>query len=160
MTLPSNWTSLTAEQQMFVVTNLERTARGLAPMSAMATSLDQSSEQAAGAGSDPSPAAGFPFKEWGGNWSGAMGNPLEAMYMWMYDDGEGSANIDCTATNTSGCWGHRDNVLLVMSCAPCVMGAGFSATAYRGTPSMTELLVSTSGSPAVDFTWQEEEPYL
>jgi len=160
MTIPGNWTSLTPQQQLFVATNLERTVRGLAPLSAMATSLDQSAQQGASADQDPSPTAGFPFTRWGANWSGGFGNPLEAMYMWMYDDGEGSANLDCTPSNPSGCWGHRDNVLLAMSCTPCVMGAGFVAQAYQGGPSMAELLVSTSGNPAVDFTWQQEEAFL
>lgn len=143
-----------------MATNLERTVRGLPPLSAMATSLDQSAQQAAAGNRDPSPAAGFPFSEWGGNWGGALGNPLEVIYLWVYDDGEGSANIDCTATDTSGCWGHRDNVLMIMSCTPCVMGVGFDPTSYQGTPSLSELLVNTSGSPAVDFTWQQEEPFL
>jgi len=160
LTLPANWTSLTPQQQLFVATNLERTVRGLAPLSAMATSLDQSAQQGATADQDPSPVAGFPYSRWGGNWSGGFGNPLEAMYMWMYDDGEGSANIECTPTNPSGCWGHRDNVLMSIACAPCVMGAGFAPQAYDGGPSITELLVSTSGSPAVDFSWQQEEAYL
>jgi len=160
MGLPTDWSSLSPGEQLYVATNLERTIRGLPPLSEMATALDQSSAQAAVAAEDPSPPSGFPWTEWGGNWAGAVGNPLEAVYYWMYDDGEGSGNVDCTATDTSGCWGHRDNILMSMNCQPCVMGTGYDGTGYQGYPSWTELLVDTSGSPAADFTWAQVTPYL
>lgn len=160
MTLPTNWTSLTPQQQSFVATNLERTVRDLSPLSAMATAVDQDAQQAAAAAQDPSVPADFPYSQWAGAWAGELGNPLEAMYLWMYDDGEGSGNLDCTPSVTWGCWKHRDTILSVMSCTPCVMGAGFAPGAYQGMPSITVLLVNTSGSPESDFTWQQEEPYL
>lgn len=37
--------------------------------------------------------------------------PLAAMYGWMYYDGPGGFNLDCTSSDSSGCWGHRDNIL-------------------------------------------------
>jgi hypothetical protein len=160
MTLPSNWAQLTPEQQLFVVTDLERTARGMAPLSALVVPLDQAARQGASQDDDPTPPAGFPYTAWGSNWAGAVGNPLEAMYLWMYDDGLGSANVDCTSSNRSGCWGHRQNVLIELPCRVCVMGAGWLDGGYSGDPSMAELLVETSGSPAVDFTWQQESAYL
>lgn len=160
MSLPTNWTSLTPPQQMFVATNLERTVRGLPPLSAMATALDQDAQQAAAAGQDPPAPAGFPYTQWAGSWAGEVGNPLEAMYLWMYDDGEGSDNLDCTPSVTWGCWKHRDTILSAMPCSPCVMGAGFAPGGYEGMPSITVILASTSGSPESDFTWQQEEPYL
>jgi hypothetical protein len=153
MALPGNWSQLTPQEQMFTVTNLERTVRGLPALSAMASALDQASATAAAQNADPSPPHGFPWTAWGGNWAGAMGNPLEADYYWMYDDGLGSANIDCTPSDSSGCWGHRDNILMSLHCAPCVMGVGYNATAWRGDPSWSELLVDSSGSPALDFSW-------
>jgi hypothetical protein len=160
MVLPSNWGQLSPEQQIFVSTNLERTSRGLPPLSAMATALDQAAGRGAGQNVDPLPPGGFPYSQWGSNWAGAVGNPLEAMYFWMYDDGAGSANVDCSPSNQSGCWGHRVNILLRLPCTVCVMGTGWSATGYGGDPSMTELLVETSGSPAVDFTWRQESAFL
>jgi len=160
MTLPSNWARLTPQQQLFVVTDLERTARGLPPLTALVSTLDQAASQGASQDDDPTPPAGFPYTEWGSNWAGAVGNPLEAMYLWMYDDGLGSANVDCTSTNQSGCWGHRQNVLLGLPCRLCVMGTGWLSGGYSGDPSMAELLVESSGSPAVDFTWQQESAYL
>jgi hypothetical protein len=160
MVLPSNWNQLSPQQQIFVSTNLERTARGLPPMAAMATTLDQGALQGATQDIDPNPPAGFPYSQWGSNWAGAIGNPLEADYFWMYDDGEGTANIDCTPSNSSGCWGHRENILLRLPCTMCLMGTGWDAVGYSGDPSMTELLVETSGNPAIDFTWRQESAYL
>jgi hypothetical protein len=160
MVLPSNWTQLSPQQQIFVATNLERTVRGLPPLTAMATSLDQAAGQGAAQNVDPPPPAGFPYTQWGSNWAGAVGNPLEAIYFWMYDDGAGTANIDCTPTNQSGCWGHRENILMRLTCTVCVMGTGWDGTGYSGDPSMTELLVETSGNPSLDFTWRQESPFL
>ena len=155
MSLPSDWKSLSPQEQLFVATNLERTIRGLQPTEGMATALDGAAAQGASQNADPSPPPGFPWSQWGSNWAAAVGNPLEAVYLWMYDDGEGSSNIDCTPSNTSGCWGHRDNILLPLACQPCVMGTGLDPTAYQGNPSWTELLVDTSGSPQMDFTWSQ-----
>ena len=160
LALPTNWAQLSPERQLFVATNLERTARGLPPMTAMASALDQGAEQGAAQDTDPPPPGGFPYSQWGSNWAGAVGNPLEAMYFWMYDDGLGSANIECTPSNARGCWGHRANVLIELPCRVCVMGAGWAPQGYQHDPSMTEILVESSGSPATDFTWQEETAYL
>ena len=160
MQLPSNWYGLSPAEQIFVVTNLERVDRGLPPLQAMASALDQSAQQGAAADTDPSPPSGFPWTQWGANWAGAVGNPLEADYYWMYDDGPGSSNVDCTAGDSSGCWGHRNNVLMDLSCQMCVMGTAFAPTAYNSDPSLAEILVDSSGQPAVDFTWQQEQAYF
>jgi hypothetical protein len=51
-------------------------------------------------------------------------------------------------------------ILLSLACSPCVMGTAFDAAGWGGQPSWAEILVSTSGSPAADFTWDQETPYL
>jgi hypothetical protein len=160
MSLPSNWSSLTAQQQLYVATNLERMVRGLPPLSSMATALDQAASVGAATGDDPAPPGGFPFLQWGANWAGGVSSPLEAIYYWMYDDGPGSSNADCTAGDGSGCWGHRDKILMSLSCTPCVMGTGFDPRGWGGQPSWAELLVGMSSSPAVDFTWEQESAYI
>ncbi|HXW35295.1 MAG TPA: hypothetical protein VEJ87_12010 [Acidimicrobiales bacterium] len=160
LVLPGDWYWLTPEEQMLVATNLERTVRGLAPLQGLAIALQPSSEAAAADSSDPSPPGGFPFLSWGGNWAGGLGNPLEAMYLWMYDDGVGSPNVECTAPGQPGCWGHRDNVLAPMNCQPCVMGAGFDSTGWQGVPAWSELLVDTWGNPPLAFGWSEVLPSL
>jgi hypothetical protein len=160
LSLPGNWNALSPDEQLYVATNLERTVRGLPPLSAMATVLDAAASAGAASGIDPSPPGGFPALQWGANWAGGMGNPLEAVYYWMYDDGPGSSNADCSAGNPGGCWGHRDKILMSLSCSPCVMGTGFAVNGWQGQPSWAEILVGTTASPAVDFTWDEETPYL
>src|SRR3954469_9005743 len=47
MVLPGNFGSLTPAQQTFVVSNLERVDRGLAPVAGMVDSLDQLATEAA-----------------------------------------------------------------------------------------------------------------
>ncbi|HXX88873.1 MAG TPA: hypothetical protein VEI83_01460 [Acidimicrobiales bacterium] len=159
MTLPSNWWSLDGGQQLFVATDLERTVRGLPPLSAMASALDGAAVQGVQSDSDPGPPPGFPWTAWGSNWAGNLGNPLEAMYLWMYDDGSGGGNVNCSPSDPGGCWEHRHNILMGLACAPCVMGAAWG-TGPSGITAGAEILTDSSGSPAVDFTWAEEQPYL
>lgn len=151
MVLPGDWDALTPPEQLFVATNLERTARGLPPLRAMASALDATSQTAAADGDDPAPPASFPALEWGANWAGGLGNPLEAVYLWMYDDGYGSSNLDCRQPGASGCWGHRDNILMALSCHDCVMGTGFSPLGWQHQGAWAELLVDTEGDPALDY---------
>ena len=159
MVLPTNWFSLNPAQQLFVATNLERTVRGLAPLSAMAPVLDAAAAQGAAAGADPGVPPGFPVSWFGSNGAIFVGNPLEAMYYWMYDDGLGSTNVDCSSSNPAGCWGHRRNLLASMSCNLCVMGAAWGTTA-QGATSVGELLVTTTGPVIIDFSWADEQAYL
>jgi hypothetical protein len=159
MVLPTNWASLTPGQQLFVATDLERTARGLAPLGAVATALEMAADLGVTAGADPTAPFGFPRTEVFSNWAGPVGNPLEAVYYWMYDDGLGSSNIDCSLTHLSGCWGHRHNLLALLPCNLCVMGGAFGTTAV-GTTGVAELIVETAGPILVNFTWEGEKPFL
>jgi len=159
MVLPTNWSSLNPEQQLFVATNLERTARGLAPLIAVATALGPAAALGVTASVDPTAPPGFPHTEVLSNWAGNVGNPLEAVYYWMYDDGLGSPNIDCSLSSLSGCWGHRHNLLAPLACNQCVMGGAFGTT-VQGATGVTELIVETAGPIDVDFTWAMEQVYL
>jgi hypothetical protein len=153
MLLPGDWAILTPPQQLFVATNLERTARGLPPLWAMTDVLDQAAAGGAVGGTDPMPPAGAGVGTWGSNWAGAVGSPLEAVYLWMYDDGPGSSNVDCGPGGGSGCWGHRNNVLLHLACASCTMGVALDPQAWRGTPSWAELLADTAPGLSVSLSW-------
>ena len=52
------------------------------------------------------------FTNWhSSNISWGTDTPLAADFLWMYDDGTNSPNIDCHAASDSGCWGHRENIL-------------------------------------------------
>jgi hypothetical protein len=153
MTLPANWYSLSPQQQQYVATNLERSVRGLPELSGMVPTLDAVAATGAADAADPDLGTNqYPFTEWGSNWAGGVGNILEAMYLWMYDDGPGSSNVDCAIAGQQGCWGHRDNILMSMRCNPCVMGSGFDATGWDGNPSWAEILVDSYGAQNYDFT--------
>jgi hypothetical protein len=148
MELPSDWPALTPAEELFVATNLERTARGLAPFEGIATALEPAAQAGANSGSDPVPPGSFPSDYWTSNAGEGFASPLETLFTWMYDDGTNSPNADCRPGDTQGCWGHRDNILGSFSCTPCVVGSADSPSA-----SWSELMAETTGTPELSFAW-------
>lgn len=109
MILPKGYATMSIREQQWVVTNLERNDRGLPPFAGLYSVAD--SDANAGARADTDATNTVPdVRKWGEIWSGSA-NVLGSDVLWMYYDGPGGSNGDCTATNTSGCWGHRDNML-------------------------------------------------
>jgi hypothetical protein len=157
--LPSDYTSLTPEEQLFVLTDIERVSRGEAPVVGLSPLLDGDAEAGAATTSDPQFSfAAIPSSNWWGSnvVSGAL-NALDANYTWMYDDGYGGYNVDCTSPASSGCWGHRDNELTSGYGGTLVMGAG-DVPQQSGLQSMSELLVAVqdpSDLPPLTYTWAE-----
>jgi hypothetical protein len=168
MTLPSNFASLSAPEQLLVTVDLERVSRGETPVAGVSASLDALAQSAAVARQDPSlpSASSYPGATGGyvANWAGAL-SALDANYDWMYLDGwAGSAtfNYDCTSAQAAGCWGHRDNILVNGSRMPClvascslVMGGGY---VYLGAgqdfSSFSELIVQVNGAPSdLYYSW-------
>jgi hypothetical protein len=173
----SAYEKLTPIEQLFVTVNLERTARGLAPATVLTRSLDKVAQEGAKADEDPSLQnvpdplpGGSTSRRLGGNWAGGWDNALGANYAWMYDDGPGSDNGDCTKTNHGGCWGHRDNILGTFSTkAKCggerhelAMGAGHVTRGKKYGDSETELLVGVCGRTPTDvvMTWAKAKRLL
>ena len=161
----SAFSSLTSAEQIFAVINLERTARGLAPVSALTGQLNAVALSGAANSVDPqlqgwTLVGGKAVSGWASNWAGGL-TVLGADYFWMYDDGVGF-NVDCTTTNASGCWGHRDNVLLAgptsSSCAyaggrpELLMGAAELPAAYAGSAGIAEIMVTSCGGLPRDTT--------
>jgi hypothetical protein len=144
MHLPGYYDSLTEAQQLFVLANLERVARGLPGFQGLSTGLDHMAQSGATANNDPNGPSGA---TWGSNWAGGEASALFADYDWMYDDGPGSPNLDCTKSDPGGCWAHRENVLGDYGAAPS-MGAGVAKV--NGVMSLTELFASTPPG-ALDF---------
>jgi hypothetical protein len=180
MVLPSNWFGLSVPQQLFVIADLERTARGLPPYLGINAALTADAQRAAATRSDPSIAAGFPMANdaqgsagFGGAWSGGF-NVLAADYIWMYDDTWGgsaakTSNIACTSAGSAACWAHRDELLgsdpgynqgVGLGCTNCEMGTGFAMV--NGGASYVDLIEIPKGSlPAMSFTWANNVlPYL
>lgn len=180
MALPTNWNLLTPQEQLFVVIDLERTARGLPAYLGLSRPLSAAAQWAALRLKDPSLAKGLAVglnqqkvKEMGSTL--AVGySTLEADFVWMYDDGWGGAlsatsNIACTSSGAPGCWGHRDQLLgsdgsynpgVGLRCTNCEMGTGFAVV--RGAGSFTSLIERPKNGPSpMYFTWARNvEPYL
>ena len=175
MALPSNWYSLSTTQQLFVVANLERIARGLPPYLGINAALSANAQRAAQSNADPSVAAGFLIGNdaqgdpgMGGAWAGGFA-VLAADYIWMYDDGWGgsaaaTSNIACTSLSAPGCWAHRDELLgsdapfnpgVGLTCQNCEMGTGYAVV--NGSSSFVDLIELPKGAPpAMTFTWAQE----
>lgn len=162
--LPSNWTRLSVARQLFVLTDLERTARGLDPEAGLVATWSQDAQAGAMAGRDPSGPPGA-----GALWAGGEPNAIIVIDDWIYEDGrfrDGfSENLDCTATIGWGCWMHRD-ILLQDGAARCdshcAVGAGFSPVGYRGGgalighESYAELLGPDARAGSLTFSWDSE----
>jgi hypothetical protein len=179
--LPSNFARLTVDQQLFVLENLERISHGVPPLVGLSPSLAPPAQEAAQKSEDPVfqpiygavqvwlPPAGGSYA-FGGAWSGNAVNALGAMFGWMYDDGWGGKgntwNFLCTGPTSSGCWGHRDELLgeyTGISCTDCIAGAGYaSPAAHNFTESYVLLLVRPEHFPTpLAFTWDSSViPYL
>ncbi|MGA2519990.1 MAG: hypothetical protein ABSG81_04130 [Acidimicrobiales bacterium] len=164
VTLPSDFASLSAGEQLFVLSDIERVDRGLPPVVGMVDALDQDAQAGADGDTDATPSSlppGSSVSRWGSNWAEAAG-PLGSMYAWMYEDGPGSGNADCTAADGAGCWGHRDNVLgfdaAQISGGVLVMGAA-QATGPGDGPwtSDAELIAVITGSPSFTYTWAQAQ---
>jgi hypothetical protein len=124
LVLPSNFTSMSVPNQVFTLTNIERRDRGVSTFLALSSNLTSFVLTAANQALDPL----FPSwtREGGSNWASPK-NSLWAFFLWMYDDGIGSGNLECTSSNTSGCWGHRKNILAGYG-APRIMGVAVGST--------------------------------
>jgi hypothetical protein len=181
LVLPSNWKQLSIPTQLFVLTDLERTARGLPPISGLAADWNAIAQQGANVGRDPigvapwtpfrtssDPAIDGPQGGFGelGIEDPSTSNAIQAMVAWVYTDGiypNGSTgDADCTRADPQNCWGHREAVLEDSpfgSCQlECVMGAADSPTGYHGSPAYTEifpLFAGNNGDPVVT-SWTSE----
>lgn len=164
---------LTAAEQLFVLVDLERTARHLQPFAILSDQLDHIALIAVKAHTDPRLGArpilatSGPIVTWAGNLASNTYSATAANYFWMYEDGPGTFNSDC-ASSSAQCWAHRDNILghfptTPVACAgrPTVlaMGAAETTGGASGFPSFTELLVASCGRlpKSVAMTWTRAE---
>src|SRR3954462_2415837 len=75
----------------------------------------------------------------------------------MYEDGwsdTDTTNVDCTAADAAGCWGHRNNILSDFGGA----GEVVAGVAFGGTTSTSMALVAVGGKgplPPLRYLWSE-----
>lgn len=167
---PKNFTKLTAAEQLFVLVDIERVARGEAPVVGLSRTVDRWAQAGAKANEDPVPSGHLEgaTEQWASNWAAAI-NTLDADYSWMYVDGwdgkHRTLNFDCTSPKASGCWGHRDNILVNTHRLRCfyrscsyVMGGGYVKDGWGTYSSFSELFVQVTGHlPALYYTWADAE---
>jgi hypothetical protein len=135
--LPTNWASLTLSEQNLAIVNLERTARGLPSEYGLVNCMNADAQTSSNTGNDPVNTCPAPYTGTGipyrGNWAN-IGTALQADFYLVYDDGLGSANVECTLANQTGCWGHRENILNVLcnNITPCTYVMGAQSTGDTG----------------------------
>jgi hypothetical protein len=142
MILPEGYLRMGIREQQWVVTNLERSDRGLAPFAGLDPLADEDSDTAAADSTDPNGSNLANLGAASGIWASSA-NPLGSDLIWMYYDGPGGSNGDCTAPGMSGCWGHRDAIL------KDYVGAG-NLTPIMGASSASQT-AGQAGSEAQEF---------
>jgi hypothetical protein len=154
--LPQDFASLNSARQALVLIDLDRVMYGLRPITGLATDLDQAAATAVRAGTDPL-AAETDYLTLTSDWAGGYLNVAFAYEGWMYDDGPGSNNLDCTLLNRAGCWDHRNNILWQFGgSGPLAMGAA-AGIGPGGTPGYAVVLVQGAPdyTPVYTYTWSE-----
>jgi hypothetical protein len=163
MHLPTGFSNLTQSQQLFVITNLERVARGEQPVTG--TSEQIATAEASLASSESENHTWVDVPGMGGNGEGygefASGvvSPLIADYIWMYQDGWGGAghtpNGDCTGPTAPKCWGHRDAILYIEQDPSYNVNAGGGGESSNGSNTydyLTEWAQKT-GTVSYSYLW-------
>jgi len=153
--LPANFTGLSPDRQLLILTDLDRIAYGEAPVYGLNANLSEAAQAAVSESRDPTPpSAGGPWKGFGSVW--ASTGALIGYYLWMYDDGYGGPNGDCTSPGAAGCWAHR-RVLLgeeVSLPQPQLMGAAAGSAARGGGAA---LIISSNGATNAYYTWAQAQ---
>jgi hypothetical protein len=152
--LPPGFVSLAPTVQVFILANLDRTAYGLQPVAGLSPALDAIAAKGVATDSDPNPPANLNLSYASNAASGGIPNVLYTYYIWMYDDGYGSPNADCSAPKSAGCWGHRRDIFALPSLTTASMGAA-AGHDHHGQPSYAELIVGTAGNAVYDYTWRQ-----
>jgi hypothetical protein len=169
--LPRNFAGLFAQEQLFVLVDIERVSRGETPVLGLSAKANLLAQQGAARRTDPllppggSGVAGV-TGVWGSNYAAGI-SPIDANYQWMYTDGWAAKltfNAACTGPHAAGCWGHRDNILADSFNMPCgttschlIMGAGYlKGGAGAGYSSYTELFIQVARVvPSLYYSWKQ-----
>jgi hypothetical protein len=153
--LPGNFVSLPATAQLFILTNLDRLAYGVDPLVGLSARIDAAAAHGVLTDSDPTNPPDLPSATgWSSNWAGGFQNALFAYYTWVYADGRGSGNLDCTARDHSGCWGHRNNIIDSQDTPTASMGDAVGSD-RAGTTGYALEIANPLGRLTYTYTWAE-----
>lgn len=158
--VPRNFATLSAPEQAFVLANLDRIQAGLPPVTGLTSTLDADAAAGVKAGSDPR-SSDPSLRSYTANWAGGVANMLLAYEMWMYDDGPGSPNLDCRSAGSSGCWGHRHDVLWDFGAGQSTLAMGAASGSGPSSPGYSPgyaLIIAAGASsyhPAYIYTWAQ-----
>ncbi len=155
--VPADFGSLGVPQQLLIVLDGERTARGLAPFAGLSPTLDRLAATGA-SGTDPPPLPGDPYSRPASLWIGGVANGLDADFSWLYDDGPGSGAPGCGEGGGSGCWADRQTLL--GGSGNLVLGAAYDPTADtsagdRGGPSLAAVMAAAPAGTRLSYTWAD-----
>lgn len=165
--LPRNWLQLTPQEQLLVITNLERTARGEPPIAGLTAGLNDVAATGAVHQTDPTMVGAVAPTV--SIWARAEG-PLASDYGWMYEDGwsgplQRTPNLACTSATAPGCWGHRANILaewhrrlLSDHPGPWYLAAGAAQTVVPISSANLTLVPQTALSDAMIVTAYSQPP--
>lgn len=160
--LPADFTSLSAPEQTLILTNLDRILYGLTPITGLTADLNNDSyTSGVQAGADPSPSSTAGLNLWTANWAGGYPNMALAYEGWMYDDGPGSGNLDCTSSGDPGCWGHRHDILVQTTAGDLLAMGAAAGAGPNSVPGYAMLIVGGCGTcnpaytPTYTYTWSQ-----
>jgi hypothetical protein len=142
--LPAGFDRLAPDRQILILSNLDRAAYHLPAITGVTRSLDQvargGTPRDPGVRGDGDPVLNAPGVQTTSNWAVGFPNIVLAYEAWMYDDGPGSGNLDCTGSNHTGCWGHRQDILAdLLTPGPSAMGVA-AGKDRAGRPSYAMLI--------------------
>jgi len=161
---PSSFFGLSLADQVFIAADQERVSRGLPAIAGLTAAANQNALVGVQGNRDPDGLNVTGAIAYASNWAEDFG-PLGATFDWMYNDGPGSFNIDCPAVGGSGCWQHRDDILLNTTSGAMAARSGYTwvgGTACAAASGVSflddcalEWVLVPSGSVSYQFTWAE-----
>lgn len=150
--LPAAFVRMAPDHQTLILADLDRTAYAYTTIYGLNANLTEAAKEGVRQRTDPMPpSSGGPWQGFGSDW--ASTGPLVAYYLWMYDDGYGSPNADCTSPKASGCWGHRHVILGEGLPLPQPVLLGAATEPNLG----SALIVSSDGSTSSYYTWAQAQ---
>jgi hypothetical protein len=159
--LPADFVKLAPDRQILILSNLDRAVYHVPAITGVTASLDKVARGGTpgnpGVRNDGDPVLVAAGVQTTSNWAVGFPNVVLAYDAWMYDDGPGSGNLDCTPSNHAGCWGHRQDVLTdFVTPGPSAMGVA-AGKDLGGRPSYAMLIARghTSYTSGYSYRWTQ-----